>query len=170
MCGYTNNSDSLCVCACCLLLCMYPLPTPTLTPAHPAHSYSPLWSLKSLSSKTHLISQQHIQRASVPLNSQLPFLLHYHLTSSSSTLLSSSTFPTHGEGISLQTARLVYLMLMWQKDGHNGRELDAPRLGHGAMHIHYKHTVRSSFYRSITLLPSAIWSSGISGHGVYICT
>lgn len=85
---------------------------PPLTRAHPAHSYPPLLSLKSLSSKTHLISQQHIQRARVPLNFQLPFLLHYHLTSSRLHLTLILHLSTHGEGISLQTSRLVYLMLM----------------------------------------------------------
>lgn len=125
---------------------------PPVSPAHPAHSYPPLLSLKSLSSKAHLISLQHIQRASVPLNSQLPILLHYHLTSSWLHLtLSSSTFPTHGEGISLQTPRWVYLMLMWHKDGHNGRRLDAPRPGHGAVHTQYKHTVRTSFSSGVSL-------------------
>lgn len=115
---------------------------PPLTRAHPAHSYPPLLSLKSLSSKTHLISQQRIQRTSVPLNSQSPFLLHYHLTSSRLHLTLILHLSTHGEGISLQTPRLVYLMLMWHKDGHNGRELEAPRPGHGALHIQYKHRVR----------------------------
>lgn len=128
---------------------------PPLTRAHPAHSYPPLLSLKSLSSKTHLISQQHIQRARVPLNFQLPFLLHYHLTSSRLHLTLILHLSTHGEGISLQTSRLVYLMLMWHKDGHNGRELDALRPGHGALYIQCKHTVR-------TLLLQEYHSPGLS--------
>lgn len=88
VCGHTYNPNSLWLMPAMSLAAQVPciaaplsLPPP-VSPAHPAHSYPPLLSLKSLSSKTHLISQQHIQRASVPLNSQLPFLLHYHLTSS----------------------------------------------------------------------------------------
>lgn len=148
MCGHTNNPNNLCAYACYVPWCAYtlyscsPLPTPTPDTGTSCTFLSPTLEFKVIIIKDPSYHTATIQRTSVPLNSQLPFLLHYHLTSSRLHLTLILHLSSHGEGISLQTPRLVYLMLMWHKDGHNGRELEAPRPGHGALHIQYKHRVR----------------------------
>lgn len=148
MCGHTNNPNNLCAYACyvpwcaCTLYSCSPLPTPTPDTGTSCTFLSPTLEFKVIIIKDPSYHTATIQRTSVPLNSQLPFLLHYHLTSSRLHLTLILHLSSHGEGISLQTPRLVYLTLMWHKDGHNGRELEAPRPGHGALHIQYKHRVR----------------------------